>query len=156
VQDVVHRVMSVTAAGISTKGDGNRTVDPWVLPAHHLKGRVVAAQRGTQRRVVAGGRPGRRVERIVRLGYWTWRLVGQPPHRLYEYLVHQGPFDRLLPRRQKPRQIRYQVRGRAFLKLVAAGREIGRYDNRRRAWQIKRPYRLFVDEQALECPPPEG
>jgi len=151
---VVHRVIGIGLAGIITKGDRNPTADAWVLHASQLMGRVVAAQRGSRRRQVAGGWHGLVVARGYALGLWVRRLVGQPPRRLYEYLVRLGPFDRLLPHSLRPRLVRYQARRRVVLRLVLAKRVVGYYDDMRGRWNIKSPLRLFVDEESLERLPP--
>jgi signal peptidase len=39
---VTHRVHELTRQGIKTKGDANRTEDPWTLPARNVVGHVVA------------------------------------------------------------------------------------------------------------------
>jgi signal peptidase len=39
---VTHRVHDLTAAGIKTKGDANRSADPWTLPVRNVEGAVVA------------------------------------------------------------------------------------------------------------------
>ena len=38
---VTHRVHDLTPAGIKTKGDANRSVDPWTLPLRNVRGAVV-------------------------------------------------------------------------------------------------------------------
>jgi signal peptidase len=39
---VTHRVHGVDDAGVQTKGDANRTPDPWVLPPRNIVGQVMA------------------------------------------------------------------------------------------------------------------
>jgi signal peptidase len=39
---VTHRVASVTPRGIHTKGDANRTADPWTIPTDQVRGTVIA------------------------------------------------------------------------------------------------------------------
>ncbi|MFO7650117.1 MAG: SynChlorMet cassette protein ScmC [bacterium] len=156
---VVHRVVSVSRrspaagpprGGIRTRGDNNREDDPWVLPADSITGRVVAAQRGGRRRPVRGGWPGLLGLHGTRLVRGAWRRVGVLPHLLYRVLARLGPFDRLLPRRLRPRPVRFGNRYRAFLKLLMGRQAIGYYDFRLKRWQIRRPFRLFVAERTLE------
>ena len=35
---MTHRITDVVAAGIHTKGDGNRTADVWTIPPHMVQG----------------------------------------------------------------------------------------------------------------------
>ncbi|MFO7676094.1 MAG: SynChlorMet cassette protein ScmC [bacterium] len=155
---VVHRLVSVSRrspvpghaqGGLRTRGDNNREDDTWVLPADSITGRVIAAQRGDKRRVVHGGWRGLLVLRCVRLGRGIRRSAGRLPHTLYRAVAGLGPFDRLLPRRLRPRPVRFGNRYRAFLKLLMGGQVVGHYDFRLRRWYIRPPFHLFVAEQTL-------
>ena len=155
---VVHRVVSVgrrgtgdggPAEGIRTRGDNNPTGDPWVLQAGDIIGRVKAAQRGARRRVVHGGWRGPMVLRGARLGQRIRRYIGPLPHILYDFVAGLGPFDRLLPVSLRPRLVRFDARYRVFLKLLSGTQTVGQYDDRLQRWYIRRPFRLFVDEQTL-------
>ena len=155
---VVHRVVAVerreTGHGrpevtVRTRGDNNGWDDPWVLPDAGIIGRVTAAQRGAQRRIIHRGWLGFVVLRCARRGGEVRRLAGSVPHKLYSLVADLGPFDRLLPRSLRPRVVRFDARCRVFLKLLVGGRTVGQYDDRREEWHIRRPFRLFVDGRAL-------
>ncbi|UCG42940.1 MAG: SynChlorMet cassette protein ScmC [candidate division WOR-3 bacterium] len=153
---IVHRVVGVGPDGIRTRGDNKiATDDPWVLRQGDIIGRVVAAQREGRRRAVHGGWKGRRsllVRRGTLLGRGIRRLVGSLPHALYDFVAGLGPFDRLLPSNLRPRLVRfrcYAARRQMSLKLLMGRQTIGRYVGRCDEWRIRRPFRLFVDEQAL-------
>ena len=49
-QPVVHRIIRVAPAGISTRGDNNTQDDAFLLQPKRIKGQVVAAWRGQKRR----------------------------------------------------------------------------------------------------------
>jgi signal peptidase len=158
---VVHRVVSVgrasRAAGFSaglirTRGDNNPADDRVILQPADITGRVVAAQRGARRRPVLGGWRGLFVLRWARLGRAMRRYAGRVPHTLYRVLAGLGPFDRLLPASLRPRPVRFVTRYRPFLKLLMGRQTVGQYDDRLQAWQIRRPFRLFLDEQTLPNP----
>ena len=78
------------------------------------------------------------------------RGAGPIPHRLYNLLAGIGPFDRLLPARLRPRLVRFGTPYQVFLKLLMGRHTVGQCDRRFERWQIRRPFRLFVDERALE------
>ena len=148
-QPVVHRVVRVTPAGISTLGDNNTQKDTLLLQPTSIKGRVVAAWRGQKRRKIAGGYQGRLTSRWLR-----WRRVldrGVSPllHPLYQALSHRGLIARVLPAPFRPRVVVFHVRGREQFKLLLGQRLIGRYDDQRHQWQIQRPFQLFVDGREL-------
>ena len=138
--------------GIRTRGDNNRTDDPWVLQAGEIIGRVMAAQRGARRRVVHGGWRGPMVLCCARLGRGIRRYAGPVPHRLYDFVAGLGPWDRLFPADRRPRLVRFDARHVVFLKLLSHGRTVGQYERRLHRWHVQRPFRLFVDEQALPSP----
>ena len=154
-QPVVHRVVRVTPAGISTLGDNNTPEDIFLLQPQSIRGRVVAAWRGQKRRTIAGGLQGRLTSRWLR-----WRRVldrGVSPllHPLYQALSHRGLIARVLPASFRPRVVVFHVQGRDQFQLLLGQRIIGRYDEQRHQWQLQRPYKLFVDKRALPKPQDE-
>jgi hypothetical protein len=148
-QPVVHRVVRVTPAGISTLGDNNTQKDAFLLQPKDIKGRVVAAWRGQKRRKIAGGIQGRLTSR-----WFRWRRVldlGLSPllHPLYQALSRWGLIARVLPARFWPRVVVFHAHGRDQFQLLLGKRIIGRYDDQGHQWQIQRPFHLLVDGRAL-------
>ena len=148
-QPVVHRVVRVTPAGVSTLGDNNTQEDTFLLQPKSIKGQVVAAWRGQKRRKIAGGLQGWLTSRWLR-----WRRVldrGVSPllHPLYQALSHRGLISRVLPAPFLPRVVVFHVQGRDQFQLLLGQRIIGRYDDQRQQWQIQRPFQLFVDGRVL-------
>ena len=148
-QPVVHRIIRVTPAGLSTLGDNNNQEDAFLLQPTSIKGRVVAAWRGQKRRKIAGGLHGRLTRRWLR-----WRRVldrGVSPllHPLYQALSHRGLIARVLPAPFRPRVVVFHAKGRDQFLLLLGQRIIGRYDDYRQRWQIQRPFHLFVDGRAF-------
>jgi len=148
-QPVVHRIVRVTPAGISTLGDNNTQEDAFLLPPKRIKGQVVAAWRGQKRRKIAGGYQGRLTSRWLH-----WRRVldrGVSPllHPLYQALSRCGLIARLLPAPFRPRVVIFRAQGQDQFQLLLGRRIIGRYDDQRHQWQIQRPFQLFVNGRAL-------
>jgi hypothetical protein len=146
---VVHRIVRVTPAGISTRGDNNTQEDTFLLQPKEIRGQVVAAWRGQQRRKIAGGLPGRLTSRRLRWRRLLDRGVSPLLHPLYQALSHWGLIARVLPASFRPRVVIFRARGREQFQLLLGKRIIGRYDDQRHRWQIQRPFRLFVDDRAL-------
>jgi hypothetical protein len=149
---VVHRIVRVTPAGISTLGDNNTRPDPLLLKPRSVQGRVIAAWRGQNRRKIAGGLRGRWTRRRL-----LWRRVldrglSRLLHPVYQGLSRRGWTARVLPASLRPRVVVFQVRGRDQLQLLLGRRIIGRYDEARHQWWIQRPFRLCVDERKLPGP----
>jgi SynChlorMet cassette protein ScmC len=149
---VVHRVVAAGPDGIRTRRDNGAKDDPWVLQAGDITGRVRAVQRGSRRRVALGGWQGLVVLRCTRLGRGIQRCAGILPHTLYDFVAGLGPFDRLLPASLRPRLVRFDVRRQVFLKLLMGKQMVGHYSDRFEEWRIRRPFRLFVNEQSLSDP----
>ena len=148
-QPVVHRIVRVTPAGISTLGDNNTQEDTFLLQPKDIKGQVVAAWRGQKRRKIAGGLQGRLTSRWLR-----WRRVldrGVSPllHPLYHALSQWGLMARLVPAPFRPRVVVFHTKGQDQFRLLLGQYIIGRYDDQRHQWQIQRPFYLFVDGRAL-------
>jgi len=151
-QPVVHRIVRLTPFGISTRGDNNTFEDLAILQPHHVIGKVVAAWQGQKRRRIIGGNSGR----LLSLCYGWRRSLGRrlTPilHPLYQALSHWGVFARLLPTKLRPRILVFHIKGRDQFLLMLGDHNIGRYDEQRNQWQIKRPYHLFVDDRMLSKP----
>lgn len=148
-QLIVHRIIRIAPAGISTLGDNNTQKDFFFLQPENIKGRVVAAWRGQKRRKINGGLQGRLIS------YWLhWRRFldrGVSPllHPLYQVISRWQLFVWLLPARLRPRVVVFRVRGRDRFQLLMGKRIIGRYDDQKQQWQIQRPFKLFVNARLL-------
>ena len=153
-QKLVHRVATVippgtTPGSIRTRGDNSSAADPFILQPADIVGQVVAAQRNSRRRRIAGGLLGVLVGTVARLRRTINRSISRMLHGAYRTLARTGLLRNLLPVGLRPRVFTFQTRERSFLKLMMAGRVVGQYDTRERQWRIRRPFRLFVDEDAL-------
>lgn len=144
-QPIVHRVARVTAAGLTTRGDDNGEDDACLVAPLHVRGRVVAAWRGGTRRIIAGGFRGRLAVRLLRWRRLLDRGVSPLLRHPYRFLSRRGWLARLLPVRLRPRAVAFRAHGREQLLLLLGKRLIGRYDDRRGEWRIRRPYRVFVN-----------
>jgi hypothetical protein len=146
-QPIVHRIVRLTPAGIFTQGDHNPQEDAFLLQARDIRGRVTAAWRGSKRRAIAGGWPGR----LIRCWLpWRGRLDRGGSyllHPIYQALVHRGFLASFVPFGLRPRVVAFQIHGQSRSCLLLGRRIVGRYDDRRQKWHIHRPFRLMVDEQ---------
>jgi signal peptidase I len=146
---VVHRVVRVTTAGVSTRGDNNAREDHVLLRLEDIRGRVVAAWRGRKRREIAGGFRGRWNGRWQRVRRLMDRGVSPLLHPLYRSLSLRGRVARCLPASFRPRVVVFRDQGKDRFRLLLGERVIGQYEERERLWRIQRPFRLLVDERTL-------
>lgn len=149
---VVHRVTRVAPEGLTTLGDNNPAADAARLPPGNIQGRVVAVWRGTKRRPISGGRPGLLRSLCLRGCRRLGRSALPALQPLYQCLSRRGWIARVLPPRLRPRIVVFHTRGQDQHLLLLGKRLIGRYDENRRQWQIKRPFHLLVEGRALQTP----
>ena len=153
---VVHRVVSVDPSGIRTQGDNNSSEDDWVLGPEDILGRVVSAQRANRRLRVYGGLVGHSLALAIRAIKSIDSNLTSPLRPFYQQLARAGVFRRWLPSRMRPRVISFNREAGTELQLVMGRRVIGRRLEGKSEWNIRRPFRLFVDEESLPENPGKG
>jgi signal peptidase len=147
--NIVHRVVAVDSRGITTKGDNNIDLDPWVLLPDDIIGRVVSVQRNSKTVTIRGGIWGRMFAAAFRTIKQVNLLVSKIFHPVYHWFARSGiliKFNWLLPRLHVLSFSRPE--GREF-QLLMGNRVIGRCLPGKDHWQIAPPLRLFVDEASL-------
>jgi signal peptidase len=153
---IVHRVTSVNSDGIRTRGDNRKHEDDWVLRRENILGRVVATQRNNRRRRILGGPLGRLFALTVRV----IRAIDSPLSYLlrpaYSELAKVSIFTRLLPVQMRPRVVSFEQAAGKELQLLMGRRVVGRWLPGMTRWYIRRPFRLFVDEESLPQNPGKG
>ena len=146
---VVHRVIRVATKGIRTQGDQCRSPDAWSLDQADIKGRVVAAWSGGRRRRIAGGRVATVQRRLARCRYVSWRWALLPLRPLYRGLACLGVVPRLLPAAFKPRIVVFHSTRGSRRRLFMGRHFVGWYDDNGNRWEIRRPFRLFINPAVL-------
>jgi len=146
---VVHRVISVNAQAIRTRGDHNRDIDSWVVSSDCVVGRVVWAQRGNRRRSIHGGLRGRLYSFGIRPIRMIDLKISSLLHPIYRRLAQTGVLRPWLPVRMETRVLSFDRSAGTELQLVMGRRIIGRLLPGRNEWLIRRPFRLFVNEASL-------
>jgi len=153
---ITHRVISVDSRGIKTRGDNGGNVDPWILRPDDLLGRVVSVQRGKRQLRIFGGPVGQ----LVGLTLKGIRMIDTEISRLfypvYDWLARSGILRRWLKGRVDVRVVSLNRPGGKELYLLLGQRAVGRWLPGKDRWQIRRPFRLFVDEASLPENPSEA
>jgi signal peptidase len=153
---VVHRVISVDSDGIRTRGDNSYHEDAWILSREHIIGRVVAAWRGKRRQRIFGGPLGRLFAVTFRIIHAVDSYVSFLLRPAYNELAKVSIFTRLLPTQMRPRVVSFEQGAAKELQLLMGRSVIGRWLPGRTRWHIRRPFRLFVDEETLPGNPGKG
>ncbi len=146
---IIHRVVSVNSHGIRTRGDNCNQLDPWILDPDHILGRVVRSRRRNRRRRVFGGPVGRLLAVAIRGIHSIDSSVSELLRASYIRLARVGTFRRFLPASIEPRVISLSRPVGTELQLIIGRRVIGRWLPGMTRWHIRRPFRLFVDEDSL-------
>ena len=119
------------------------------MSREHIIGRVVAAQRGNRRRRVFGGPMGQLFAAVLRVIHAIDSYVSFLLRPAYDELAKGGIFIRLLPAKMRPRVVSFDRAAGKELQLLMGRRVIGRWLPGKTRWHIRRPFRLFVDEESL-------
>ena len=146
---VVHRVVSINAQGICTKGDNNKNIDPWVLRPDDIIGRVVSARRKGRRVNIRRGE----WSRIFAPAHWVRKLVNLTIfrifHPVYHYFAQSDIIGNVFSRRFKTQILYFKRTNGIEMQLLMGQWVIGRCPPGKDQWQIRRPFRLFVNEASL-------
>ncbi|UCD84934.1 MAG: S26 family signal peptidase [Deltaproteobacteria bacterium] len=145
---VTHRVISVDSEGIRTRGDNNPYDDPWVITPDQVLGRVACSQRRSWQLPIYGGVVGRLYAAAVRAIHLIDVNVSQIFHPAYHRLARTNIF-RLVTVRFKTRILSFNRPTGTEMQLVIGHYVVGLRPPGQNKWQIRRPFRLLVDETAL-------
>ena len=148
-RQVTHRAVSVDSRGVKTRGDNNNNIDSWVLPPEEIIGRVVSANRGKKSISIYGSTRGM----IYASAQWSIkranRTISRVLHPAYRWLAESGIFRRALPQRARPRILCFTRPEGIDMQLLMGKWIIGRRKPEWEQWQVRRPFRLFVNEVSL-------
>ena len=149
---LVHRIVSAGPKGFLTRGDNNNDIDPWILNEKDVYGRVVEAHKGNKRRKISGGFIGRLTGLSCVVRRTTNQLAIKMLGPVYRAFYTGGILRWLIPARLTPQVATFRSGTNNSHKLLLGKRTIGSYNKSLLQWQIRRPYRLFVDESTLPTP----
>jgi hypothetical protein len=91
---IAHRVISVAAEGVRTRGDNSRA-DPWLISPGNILGKVVLAEEDGKCRRIHGGRRGQLQAIPGRLSYTVRTLLTHLLHRVTSSIAHtKFPFGK--------------------------------------------------------------
>jgi len=146
---LAHRVLSVQNGTIRTRGDNNLHDDRWLLTPAHIRGRVVSFERAGRTRKVPRGTAARLMGARARAGKLARNGISRLLSPAYMHISRSGAVQKLFGRGLKPRVVALEHPGGRELVLLLGKHVIGRLLPGRAGWQIRRPWRLFIDEATL-------
>lgn len=145
-QKVAHRVISVKSEKILTRGDNNNKVDRLSISASDIVGRVVYAKRGEIQSRIYGGSIGQVYASLIRAKKLSGRMLSFLFGPAYRRLAKTGMVLRLVPCREKIRTVVYKRPHGEEIQLFMGGLLVARRKPRSDKWDVKRPFRLFVED----------
>jgi len=157
--EVAHRIVSRTPAGLIVRGDGNSSADATTVTATNLVGKVTLYERDGRTWRVQGGRRGLLHLRVLSCRRRVWRLVGRVGRGPYRWLRESG----LAARIWRPRLIRVRVATNEgpLVKFVRGTKTVGKWWPERDRWWCRKPYDLVLRREEMvrrygwrECAPP--
>lgn len=146
---VVHRVVSKGPEGVRTQGDANPRPDTGQVRQGQIVGRAVSVERKGRLIPVRGGLAGHLSVACIRALRRCDHMASYILYPCYRALSRSGLFRAFLPAALRPRVVTYERDGAREMQLVLGKRIIGRRPTGAGTWTIRRPFRIFVDEQAL-------
>ena len=123
--------------------------DSWVLRPDEIIGKVVSAQRGSKSISIYGGRRGMMYASALRSIKCANLTISRILHPAYHRLAESGIFRRALRNRARPRVICFLKPNGVEMQLLMGRCMIGRCRPGLNRWWIRRPFKLFVDEDSL-------
>jgi len=147
-----HRVISVNSQGITTQGDNNSNIDSYILTSDSIVGKVVYAKRGSTQLRIYGGMTGRLFLLTIKATHMVNLKILTFLRPIYRWLARSGLLRCFIPTRMKARVLCFGRPTGKELQLLMGKHIIGRLKPGKNRWQIKRPFRLFLDETSLPKP----
>lgn len=157
---IAHRIFSIGKEGIKTKGDNSKSPDIWVLNSNNIIGKVSHIQKDNKLRKVYGGLAGRTYYVFNKLFMAVKNISFLALRPVYNGISEKGlcSFFSLNKSSIDRRGFRGLLTARLLvvkknnekeLQLLIGRYLIGRLRNDRNKWEIKRPFRVFINEKTL-------
>lgn len=147
--NVVHRAASINSRGISTKADNSKDVDPWILNPDNIHGFVGYVQRRNHQIRILGSTIGRLLAKAGRITHLIYYSVSNILGPIYHWLAKEDILGQWFPSFFKLWVISFNRHGGKEFHLLTGRHIIGRYFPWKDQWQIKFPFRLFIDKKFL-------
>jgi len=152
---IAHRIVSVNASGVRTRGDNNHKIDPWVLHSEEIIGKVVSAQRGKKKlRKIYGGLHGKIFSIAFRLEVQAKIMIYKALSPAYPFLTRSITFRGLITHWMKIKVVYFKRPEGMEMQLLLGQKVIGKRLPWQERWHIRYPFKLLVDENSLPLSKP--
>jgi hypothetical protein len=144
---VIHRVVAIQPSGILTKGDNCSALDHWTLKPGDILGKVVSYRRLGRTLPVPREAPASLY--LLKGRHLVDRTLSRLLQPVYHRLARSGLFQGRLGGWMQPRLFYFSRSEGPEWQLWLGNLLIGRKLPHQAHWNIRRPFRLFVDETTL-------
>ena len=138
---IVHRIISASDSIIRTKGDNNNHSDVESIYPSQITGRVIYARRGPRKINIYSGMAGRIQCIMNKLSPEFRKMLIRPLRPIYNFMAKSGAVHFL---RIRPQVLVFSRPSGTEIQLLVGKRVVGRKPPLGN-WQIKPPFRLFLD-----------
>jgi len=147
--DVVHRIIKVRADGVITRGDNNNKIDPYVVAYADIIGKVIGAKRKNRLIAIKGGRTGFWIHKIMLFRKYFMQY-GLAPLRCLSNMLAASKLLTIFYPLFKTRVINIKKNGKTTPLLVIGKKAIGKQLSDSGEWQIRFPYKYFINKNKLD------
>jgi hypothetical protein len=146
---IVHRIVSINDGKIVTQGDNNPGPDRDPVSPENVLGKVAYARREGKKISVRGGWAGKMSIVPHRVSLKARAVAAVIIVMPYHALARSGIFRALLPGRLKPQIMTIRGSKGPELRVMIGKRLAGKWYMGLPGWQIRPPYKLFIDMRSL-------
>jgi signal peptidase I len=148
-KSIVHRIIAVKGSSLKTKGDNSARADDYLVDNDAVIGRVTRSTKNNVTRTIYSGISGIAAMYLRKISHRAIAFASKLLRTSYYSLVATGIFRQLKPQKMVFKVAVFEPFFYSYPKLIFNGRTVGIFNFRTMAWQIKKPYHLFIDENEL-------
>ncbi len=146
--DVVHRIIKIRRDGVITRGDNNNKIDPYSVRFDDITGKVIAVKRRTRRITIKGAKAGFFIHKLMLFRKYA-RLCALGPIRFVSNRIAASGMFNLFHSVLDLKIVQIKRNQEQQRILVSGNRAIGKQISGSGEWQIRFPYKLFVNKDRL-------
>ena len=146
--DVVHRIIEIRRDGVITRGDNNNKIDPYTVGFEDIIGKVFAAKRKDRLIPVKGGKTGFCIHKLMLFRKY-FMLYGLRPLSFFSDIIAASGIFKIFHPVFNLKTIHINRDHQKELILVSGSRPIGRKLPGSGEWQIRFPYKYFINKSRL-------
>ena len=145
--DVVHRVIKLLSNGVMTRGDNNINNDPYIVKYEMIYGYVAFLRRKNKTKAVLNGSVGLLIHKIMLIRKFCSPFFLKPLQK-FSRLVDSLKIFNFMHNALSLEKIAVCKQGKKEIILATKGKVIGRKKGNC-DWQIKFPYKYFINKRKL-------